>query len=73
MAEQISEELEKLKDKIPEDEFILLGMATMYEKMQLLDALAEHATMIGDIFFAMQIEKIISLIKHSLNFSAKET
>ncbi len=73
VVEQISEEIEKLKDKIPEDEFILLGMATMYEKMLLLDALAEHATMIGDIFLAMQIEKIISLIKHSLNFSAKET
>ena len=44
-------------------------MATMAEKIQLLDALAEQATMGGDIFLAMQIEKIISLIKHCLHVS----
>ncbi len=66
---QINEEISKLKGKIPDDEYILLGMATMAEKIQLLDALAEQATMGGDIFLAMQIEKIISLIKHCLNVS----
>jgi len=38
-----------------------------------LDELAEAATLGGNIFLAMQIEKIISFIKHSINFSAKET
>ncbi len=72
-AEQISEELGKLKGKINEDDFIRLSGADISSKIKVLDELAEAATLGGNIFLAMQIEKIISFIKHSINFSAKET
>lgn len=72
-AEQISEELGKLKGKINEDDFIRLSGADIAGKLKILDELAETATLGGNIFLAMQIEKIISFIKHSTNFSAKET
>lgn len=72
-AEQISEELEKLKGKISEDDFVRLCAADIKEKLRILDELAEAATLGGNIFLAMQIEKIISFIKHSTNFSVKET
>lgn len=72
-AEQISEELEKLKGKISDDDFVRLCSADIKEKLRILDELAEAATLGGNIFLAMQIEKIISFIKHSLNFLVKET
>lgn len=72
-AEQISEELEKLKGKISEDDFVRLMAADISSKIKVLDELAEAATLGGNFFLAMQIEKIISFIKHSTNFSAKET
>ena len=71
-AEQISEELEKLKGKISEDDFVRLCAADIKEKLRILDELAEAATLGGNIFLAMQIEKIISFIKHSSNKSVKE-
>lgn len=73
VEEQISEELGKLKGKISEDDFIRLSGADVAGKIKILDELAETATLGGNIFLAMQIEKIISFIKHSINFSAKET
>lgn len=73
VEEQISEELGKLKGKISEDDFIRLRGADVAGKIKILDELAETATLGGNIFLAMQIEKIISFIKHSINFSAKET
>lgn len=72
-AEQISEELEKLKGKISDDDFVRLSGADIAGKLKILDELAEAATLGGNIFLAMQIEKIISFIKHSINFSAKES
>ena len=73
VEEQISEELGKLKGKISEDDFIRLSGADVAGKIKILDELAETATLGGNIFLAMQIEKIISFIKHSINFSAKES
>ncbi len=46
--------------------------ADISSKIKVLDELAEAATLNGNIFLALQIEKIISFIKHSSNKSVKE-
>ena len=73
VEEQISEELGKLKGKISDDDFVRLSAADIPSKIKVLDELAEAATLGGNIFLTMQIEKIISFIKHSTSFSVKET
>ncbi len=73
VEEQISEELGKLKGKISDDDFVRLSAADISSKIKVLDELAEAATLGGNIFLTMQIEKIISFIKHSTSFSVKET
>lgn len=72
LEEQISEQIDKLKGKIPEDEYVLLGMASVYEKIQLLDALAEQATHDGNVFLVMDIEQVIGFLRHCLNNSFAE-
>lgn len=69
---QLAEELGKLKDKISEPDFQRLTAAGFAEKIVILDELAEAATLSGNLFLAMQIENIISFLKHSSNFSARE-
>ncbi len=69
---QLAEELGKLKDKISEPDFQRLTAAGFAEKIVILDELAEAATLSGNLFLAMQIENIISFLKHSSNFSVKE-
>lgn len=64
-AEQINAEIEKLKGKISDEDLQLLRRATLSEKIALLDEIAEKATFDGKVFLAMQIEKIISIIKNS--------
>ena len=64
LDEQIAQQIGKLKGKIDDDEYTLLGMATSSEKIRLLDALAEQATAKGNIFLAMEIEHVISFLRH---------
>lgn len=71
LEKQIDEQISKLKGKITEDEYILIGAATIYEKIQLLDEIAEAAASNNKIFLAMEIEKIISFLRHC-NYSARE-
>lgn len=68
---QIDEQISKLQCKISDDDYLLLRSASLPEKLQLLDALAETATSNNNIFLAMEIEQIISFLKHC-NFFAKE-
>lgn len=71
LEKQIDEQISKLQCKISDDDFILLRGATLTEKIQLLDLLAETATSNGNLFLAMEIEHIISFLKHC-NYSSKE-
>lgn len=65
LPKQIDAEIEKLRGKISNDDMQLLKMATLSEKIALLDEIAEKATFEGNMFLAMQIEKIISILRNN--------
>lgn len=71
LDKQIGEQLSKLQCKISDDDYLLLCGASITEKIQLLDFLAENATINNNIFLAMEIEQIISFLKHC-NYSVME-
>ncbi len=71
LDKQIGEQLSKLQCKISDDDYLLLCGASITEKIQLLDLLAEKATTDNNIFLTMEIEQIISFLKHC-NYSVME-
>ena len=67
LPEQVAAEIEKLRGKISDEDYQLLKIATLSEKIQLLDAIAEKATQESKLILAMQIESVLGLLKTNKN------
>lgn len=64
LDEQIEVHIKKLKGKISAEEFSQISKASLQDKIQILDLLAENITNKGNIFLAMEIEHVLSFLHH---------
>ncbi len=70
LTAQVLKEIARLNGKIGDDDFLKLTLASMSNKIAILDSLAEAATGSGNLLLAMEIESIISNIKRFLEHPA---
>lgn len=72
LKQRVITEIDGLKGRISEADFIKLALANTYDKLKILDELADAATNNGDMFLVAQIEKIISFLKYDVAYVENE-